>query len=62
MARLSEIGEQDGRFFFSMEFVAGRNLLEIIQENPLPPGRAGPAGVPRPPRMPEAAGGTTLAL
>lgn len=40
IVQIYEIGEQDGRFFFSMEFVAGRNLLEIIQENPLPPGRA----------------------
>ena len=35
-----EVGEQDGRFYFSMEFVSGRNLLEILRENPLSPNRA----------------------
>jgi len=40
IVQIHEIGEDGGRFFFAMEFVDGRNLLEIIQENPIPPKRA----------------------
>ncbi len=35
-----EIGEHEGRFYFSMEYVSGRNLLEILRENPVSPARA----------------------
>ena len=35
-----EVGELDGRHFFSMEYVEGRNLAELIHDEPLPPRRA----------------------
>ena len=31
-----EIGEQDGLFYYSMDFVAGHSLAEIVREHPLP--------------------------
>jgi eukaryotic-like serine/threonine-protein kinase len=35
-----EVGEHDGRHYFSMEYVEGRNLAELVQEGPLPAARA----------------------
>src|SRR5262249_4637937 len=35
-----EVGEQDGQYYFSMEFVPGRNLSELARETPLPDRRA----------------------
>ncbi len=35
-----EIGEQDGQDYFSMEFVEGPNLAELVRDNPLPAARA----------------------
>jgi len=35
-----EIGEHDGRHYFSMEYVAGRTLAEIVRDGPLPAARA----------------------
>jgi len=37
---IHETGEQEGRHYFSMEFVQGRNLSEIAAEGPLPARRA----------------------
>lgn len=31
-----EVGELDGQVFFSMDFIEGRNLAEIIKEGPIP--------------------------
>ena len=31
-----EIGEQEGQHYFSMEYVAGRTLAEIVRDGPLP--------------------------
>jgi WD40 repeat protein len=33
---IHEIGEEEGQHYFSMDFVQGRNLAEIIKEGPLP--------------------------
>ena len=33
-----EAGEQDGRPFFSMDFVEGQTLAELVRETPLSPG------------------------
>ena len=35
-----EVGEHDGQHFFSMEFVDGKDLEEILESGPLPPCRA----------------------
>ena len=35
-----EIGEHQGRHYFSMEYIEGRNLSEAVREQPLPPRRA----------------------
>ena len=35
-----EIGEVDGRHFFSMEYVAGESLADLVRERPLAPHRA----------------------
>ncbi len=34
---IHEVGEHDGQHFFSMDFVDGPSLTEIIREQPLPP-------------------------
>ena len=31
-----EVGQHDGQHFFSMEFIAGPNLAELVRERPLP--------------------------
>jgi WD40 repeat protein/tRNA A-37 threonylcarbamoyl transferase component Bud32 len=33
---IHEIGEQDGLFYYSMDFIAGRSLAAIVREQPLP--------------------------
>ena len=35
-----EVGQQDGQYYFSMEYVAGENLSQIIRKGPLPPKQA----------------------
>jgi WD40 repeat protein/tRNA A-37 threonylcarbamoyl transferase component Bud32 len=35
-----EVGDQDGQNYFSMEFVDGANLAQVVRENPLPAARA----------------------
>ncbi len=35
-----DIGEHEGRHFFSMEYVAGETLAQILQHGPVTPGRA----------------------
>src|SRR5688572_28091086 len=37
---LYEIGQNDGQHFFSMEFLEGRNLAELVREGPLGAHRA----------------------
>lgn len=37
---LHEVGEQNGHQFFSMDYVAGRNLAELLRDGPLPAKRA----------------------
>jgi tRNA A-37 threonylcarbamoyl transferase component Bud32 len=37
---IHEIGEHEGRQYFSMDFVAGKNLAELVRGNPLPAERA----------------------
>jgi eukaryotic-like serine/threonine-protein kinase len=33
---IHEIGEHDGRHYFSMDFIEGRSLAEIVRDSPLP--------------------------
>lgn len=33
---IHEVGEQDGRHYFSMEYVEGRSLAEVVRRTPLP--------------------------
>ncbi|MFN4257853.1 MAG: protein kinase domain-containing protein, partial [Gemmataceae bacterium] len=40
IVQIHEIGEHDGRPYFSMEFVDGANLSEQLADNPLPPRQA----------------------
>ncbi len=35
-----EIGEHQGRHYFSMEYIEGKNLAEVVRDQPLPPRRA----------------------
>jgi WD40 repeat protein/predicted Ser/Thr protein kinase len=37
---LHEVGEHEGQHFFSMDFVEGRSLAELVREQPLSPARA----------------------
>lgn len=37
---IHEVGEHDGRHYFSMEYVQGPNLADLVHEQPLPAGRA----------------------
>jgi eukaryotic-like serine/threonine-protein kinase len=37
---IHEVGECDGRHFFSMDLVAGKSLAELVRDQPLPPRRA----------------------
>ena len=37
---IHEVGEHDGRHYFSMDFVEGQNLADLVRENPLSPARA----------------------
>ncbi|MBI4661538.1 MAG: serine/threonine protein kinase, partial [Verrucomicrobia bacterium] len=37
---IHEVGEFEGRPYFSMDYVEGRNLAEMVRENPLPARRA----------------------
>ena len=35
-----EVGQQEGHHYFSMDYIEGRSLAEIVRENPLPAQRA----------------------
>ncbi len=37
---IHEVGECDGQHYFSMEYVEGRSLAELVREHPLPPAEA----------------------
>ena len=37
---IHEVGFREGQHFFAMDYVAGRNLAEIVRDGPLPPKRA----------------------
>ncbi|MBI3853729.1 MAG: serine/threonine protein kinase, partial [Verrucomicrobia bacterium] len=37
---IHEVGEHEGQHYFSMDYVEGRNLAELVRENPLPAARA----------------------
>jgi predicted Zn-dependent peptidase len=37
---IHEVGEHEGRHFFSMDYIDGQSLAEIVRENPLPARRA----------------------
>jgi eukaryotic-like serine/threonine-protein kinase len=37
---IHEVGEQDGRPYFSMDYVEGQNLAQIVRQTPLSPERA----------------------
>lgn len=37
---IHEVGECDGQHYFSMDFVPGRDLAELVRKAPLPAGRA----------------------
>jgi eukaryotic-like serine/threonine-protein kinase len=37
---IHEVGEHDGQQYFSMDYIEGRNLAEIVRENPLAPKHA----------------------
>jgi tRNA A-37 threonylcarbamoyl transferase component Bud32 len=37
---IHEVGEQDGQHYFTMDYVAGRDLGALVKDGPLPPNRA----------------------
>ncbi len=37
---IHEVGEHHGQHFFSMDYIAGRSLAEVVRQNPLPAARA----------------------
>jgi outer membrane protein assembly factor BamB/tRNA A-37 threonylcarbamoyl transferase component Bud32 len=37
---IHEVGQQDGQHYFSMDYVEGRSLAEIVRAHPLPPAQA----------------------
>ena len=37
---IHEVGECDGRHFFSMDYVPGHSLAELVRDKPLAPARA----------------------
>ena len=37
---IHQLGQADGRHFFTMEYVQGRTLAEVVRDAPLPPDRA----------------------
>jgi serine/threonine protein kinase/WD40 repeat protein len=40
LVAIYEVGEHDGRHFFSMEYIEGTNLADLVRENPLPASQA----------------------
>jgi tRNA A-37 threonylcarbamoyl transferase component Bud32 len=37
---IHEVGQHDGQHYFSMDYVEGRSLADLVREHPLPPPRA----------------------
>ncbi|HKI33195.1 MAG TPA: protein kinase [Gemmataceae bacterium] len=37
---IHEVGEHDGQHYFSMDFVEGKSLADLVRDNPLPPEQA----------------------
>jgi serine/threonine protein kinase/outer membrane protein assembly factor BamB len=37
---IHEVGEHDGQHYFSMDYVEGKSLADLVREQPLPPARA----------------------
>ncbi|HVX15524.1 MAG TPA: serine/threonine protein kinase [Pirellulales bacterium] len=37
---IHEVGEREGQHYFSMDYVAGRSLAQIVRDHPLPPEQA----------------------
>src|SRR5262249_6825580 len=37
---IHEVGHQDGQPFFSMDYIEGRNLADLVRDHPLPPAQA----------------------
>lgn len=37
---IHDVGVHDGRHYFSMDYVEGRNLAQLVGQQPLPPGKA----------------------
>jgi tRNA A-37 threonylcarbamoyl transferase component Bud32/outer membrane protein assembly factor BamB len=37
---IHEVGEHDGQHYFSMDFVEGRSLADLVRDHPLPPAHA----------------------
>lgn len=37
---IHEVGELEGQHYFSMDYIPGKSLAELVRENPLPPQRA----------------------
>ncbi len=37
---IHEVGQHEGQHYFSMDFVEGRSLAEMVRDNPLPPSQA----------------------
>src|SRR5439155_2421978 len=37
---IHEVGEHEGQHYFSMDYVEGKNLAELVRDNPLPAERA----------------------
>src|SRR3954464_426574 len=37
---IHEVGEHEGRHYFSMDYVEGQNLAALVRERPLPPAKA----------------------
>ena len=45
IVKIFEVGEQEGQFFISMEFVEGKTVRQLLRENPLKPREAIDIGI-----------------